>query len=718
MKKIIKIAFISLLVFLNGCSFLNPEEPTNDDCIIKFYDGNTLIKSITLKKGDDFPNENYQKEGFEFVGWDLNNDGNPDQMPIAVTTHQNLRAVLIAEQRCKYIFAYNGESVFEEIVKVGTSVDNYNLVIESDKGYDYNVTGWYVNDFNNPVSFPYILNESTVFYPIIEATRKEYTYTVFDGEDIIKKENGFYNDIIDYPVINGKIIDGKYAAFIGWTYETENRVPINETFISNLTSSLIIRSNFTTDQVCTIIIDDIVESIYKVPGEVLNLNYGKPSKNQKVVWYTDENYTCELASNIMIEGSLVLYGRYEEQDEIDTSILECDYQNINEVNTEYELLVLFNALILNKVETKEFEINFEYESLDSLFDYLKKNVIDLRTYTVEIKYVDKKFTFTFTYEDKGGLTSENTYYTQLNSYNLISDQDKLPEDFKLPVDKFEKNYRVVDSESLYFCLEHGYRPVIDNDNTELINLYNKMRSVLLEINPSNRTEFNVAKAIYEWLILNVVYDKEVLDLSMSNNIDVNKYNAFLLEGVFNDHKAVCDGISKAYVCLANMMGIKCVRSTGVSTKGNVNHAWNKICIDGNMWYIVDATSGGVIVDNYEALTYEFFLIDTNTYSEYYIDNNELYPFIKTKYNYNAYESLTTKPISDIKYQLNFENKDDLVICLKEFFKDQDSKTFNFKMGYYKGNDFAAELSSLAFQTNVNIEFTYLISNNIVTIIKK
>ena len=40
------------------------------------------------------------------------------------------------------------------------------------------------------------------------------------------------------------------------------------------------------------------------------------------------------------------------------------------------------------------------------------------------------------------------------------------------------------------------------------------------------------------------------------------------------------------------------------------------------------------------------------------------------------------------------------------------------MSYYKGSDIGSELGKVVFETNMNVEFTYLNSDNIITIILK
>ena len=140
MRKFVKIVFVFFVCLLMGCDFI-PDSGTpstkNDEVVISFYDGNTLIKKINGKKGDDFPNEVYEKEGFNFVGWDMNNDGNPDQMPIAVTSDVTLRAVLVKKAEYQCIFAYNGEAVSELIVEKGTKVESYDLELPTENEYTF-----------------------------------------------------------------------------------------------------------------------------------------------------------------------------------------------------------------------------------------------------------------------------------------------------------------------------------------------------------------------------------------------------------------------------------------------------------------------------------------------------------------------------------------------------------------------------------------------------
>ena len=111
-----------------------------------------------------------------------------------------------------------------------------------------------------------------------------------------------------------------------------------------------------------------------------------------------------------------------------------------------------------------------------------------------------------------------------------------------------------------------------------------------------------------------------------------------------DTMAVCDGISKTYSLLCNMLGIDCIRVVGQAgvDENKGGHAWNKVKVDGQ-WYIVDATwgdltmgftykTGGVFgstsTDYYELGLHNYFLV-TDSFVK---DNHE--EEVENYYTYN------------------------------------------------------------------------------------
>ena len=70
-------------------------------------------------------------------------------------------------------------------------------------------------------------------------------------------------------------------------------------------------------------------------------------------------------------------------------------------------------------------------------------------------------------------------------------------------------------------------------------IYGKMKAVLRSIISDDMDDFEKARAIYDWLIMNVTYDGELYDLlTGSENVESGEYNGFYLEGVFDNGVAV------------------------------------------------------------------------------------------------------------------------------------------------------------------------------------
>ena len=202
---------------------------------------------------------------------------------------------------------------------------------------------------------------------------------------------------------------------------------------------------------------------------------------------------------------------------------------------------------------------------------------------------------------------------------------------KLPIDEKTESVKVSNSNELYRAVSCGQKPIFADDKSgiALKKLYDEARDVLTTYVSDDMSDYEKVAVIYDWIVNVVDYDYAVADPEVT---DTSKYNAFYLEGVFNDHRAVCDGKSKAFALLCGMEGIKAVRIVGYANKNlkdldlssekvlaSIGHAWNKVLIDANddgvkEWYVVDTTWGDVAVKNegasggiYEYLNYAYFL---------------------------------------------------------------------------------------------------------------
>ncbi len=246
----------------------------------------------------------------------------------------------------------------------------------------------------------------------------------------------------------------------------------------------------------------------------------------------------------------------------------------------------------------------------------------LRGAVASIEFNEENTTFgipTGVYHEKNNVKQANCFVR----YSLLEQQRDT-----LPIDNSTDSIAVSDSNQLYRAVAYGYKPIIDastSDGAKLRALYEKARSVLKSYISEDMSELEKVAVIYDWVVNAVDYDYAVAGLGTANS-QTSAYNAFYLEGVFNDHRAVCDGKSKAFALLCGMEGIKAIKVGGYAnerlsqfddaTKRLCGHAWNKVLIDANgdgvrEWYVVDTTWGDSATSatsgKKEYLNYAYFL---------------------------------------------------------------------------------------------------------------
>lgn len=146
------------------------------------------------------------------------------------------------------------------------------------------------------------------------------------------------------------------------------------------------------------------------------------------------------------------------------------------------------------------------------------------------------------------------------------------------------------SEQLYYLAMHGYCPDPE-EPSPAYEIYQCAEETLKRILSDSDSDFERVKAIYDFLTSEIYYDEAAARTSKINEAQAR---AYLLEGVFLDRMAVCDGKAKAYALLLNMAGIPCVRTTGRGDQGD--HAWNYVQLDGK-WYLSCTTYGQTKIDS-------------------------------------------------------------------------------------------------------------------------
>lgn len=241
----------------------------------------------------------------------------------------------------------------------------------------------------------------------------------------------------------------------------------------------------------------------------------------------------------------------------------------------------------------------------------------------------------------------------------------------LPIDSSSNTLTIKNSDQLYRAVGWGYKPVFESnaEGIKLQTLYGKARAVLCDIIDDNMSEFEKVRAICEWISQEVDYDYSAAESSAGIAEKVT-YNAFYLEGVFDDKKAVCDGRSKAFILLCGMEGIESVRITGEAitpqSSTPVGHAWNKVLIDVadsgiKEWYLVDTTWSDIGMatlanEKSELLTMQYFLV-TDAYTSSTHDAESAFdPVADTAFNY--YTGVTVEN-GDNDFDLYINSEDEL-----------------------------------------------------------
>ena len=222
----------------------------------------------------------------------------------------------------------------------------------------------------------------------------------------------------------------------------------------------------------------------------------------------------------------------------------------------------------------------------------------------------------------------------------------------LPIDESDETATVATSNELYRAVANGFKPVFADDanGQKLQALYDKARAVLFDYISEDMTDVEKVAAIYDWIVNAVEYDYAVASYAAESR--ASNYNAFYLEGVFDDMRAVCDGKSKAFALLCGMEGIKAVRVIGYANrnlttmtdaeKKACGHAWNKVLIDANgdgvkEWYVVDTTWGDVSIKG-----------ENNVVTEYL---NYTYFLVTDDYMKSTHEARIDSPVADTEYNV-------------------------------------------------------------------
>lgn len=235
----------------------------------------------------------------------------------------------------------------------------------------------------------------------------------------------------------------------------------------------------------------------------------------------------------------------------------------------------------------------------------------------------------------------------------------------LPIDSLPE-YVVYNSEQLVYAVENGFKPRFgtlsatapDHAKNALQSakeVWDTARRILYSINSDGDDTVEKLSKIHDYIALNVIYDSVLLQLSedpQNSYSDLSGFRGFNLEGALLDGKAVCDGITKAFMLLARMEGIECIRVTGENAD-NVGHAWNKVKIE-NTWYNIDVTGDDILTEiqangtevTVETLAHDKFLVsDAFLAAAGYTEDD--YGYVEATGQYDYYGSVTPTALQGV-----------------------------------------------------------------------
>lgn len=272
------------------------------------------------------------------------------------------------------------------------------------------------------------------------------------------------------------------------------------------------------------------------------------------------------------------------------------------------------------------------------------------------------------------VSAEAPDYERYGNFWHVPKGEDRPEDFEdFPINSILTSAQATTSEELVYVVESGYKPNV-SDSDAAGRLYGKAKKVLRGIIKVGMTDFEKIREIYDYLTGEITYDDELLALACdgaSPDPPLNEYDGFYLEGVFDKKKAVCDGISKAFMLMARIEGIECVRESKAGENNAPGHAWNKVAIDGE-WYVCDATKGAVIIKPSEGsadkpaqmLSHrQFMLTDDEKKALGDLGEQHADKKAETSYNFFGKEKFSW---DKEEYDFIIDSKDELEILMKAF----------------------------------------------------
>lgn len=248
---------------------------------------------------------------------------------------------------------------------------------------------------------------------------------------------------------------------------------------------------------------------------------------------------------------------------------------------------------------------------------------------------------------------------------------------------------------------------------------NTLDSLSYKLTHNLTSEEEKVRAIFRWITNNISYDiqgfynkniykeieKKLVD-SDSKNYEFN-YNKLVVEKVFKERKAICDGYSRLFKYLCELSKIKTEIINGygriitdtIGVTGQINHSWNAVKID-KKWFLLDATwaSGHTNISftkYYKKYNNLYYLTSPEIFIKNHLPENQKWTllnrtiqldsfynapiFYDDYFKFNIKKSspefgvLTLDSTKRIKFEIEVDNADSSLVVIENYF-DNKTKT--------------------------------------------
>lgn len=468
---------------------------------------------------------------------------------------------------------------------------------------------------------------------------------------------------------------GIYSNTLG--YHTENIAPTYNTYSGKYVYSLSTQSYLPRYEISAIRLLAIVDDESYIISDILYYNpdnYSGYTDNiilfdgciydyyintldelQAIIYhslvYRETEFNIKLSSEIYNMAKVFDGGNFAEC--LDLLIFQYGFGSFYETSAYIADNQVGGDLYFSKaISTKDktYSIKISYLDIEECSDTVKPNSSKLKKQEDSIGYYDR-----IDYE-----MLDATY--TIDTYNFASDNRFLYTE-------------VSTTEQLYWAVENKVTPLpVVGSRAERI--YNEAKETILSIVSDEMTDFEKALSIFDWICINTVYDHT----TYAESVYPTMCACYYLEGVFDNGVAVCDGFSKAFSLMCNMLDIDAIRITGEADPGDGvgGHAWNKVLLDKDTtdnipaeYYVVDITWTEIYSSSTnEILSHRYFLVSDEDVKDTHFEHSYREKFKKYVASSNfEYFNYMTFNISDVEYDYVVDNDGDAEALFDYMFKN-------------------------------------------------